>query len=296
MTTERNGIILTICSAAGFATLAILIKLAYNAGANTSTVMTGRFILASCLLWLTMASKGIRPAVANRTSACMLGVASIFYVAMSSLFALSILYLPAGLAGIILYTYPALVTLLSAWLGDEALTKRKLSALTICFSGLILILGVTSQSADIRGVWLGLGAAVVFACYIVLSNRILRNVHSLVASTYICTASAIILCVLSVSSGSFQYDLPRTGWLSIAAISVFATYVGILLFLEGISRIGAPAASIISTIEPAITVLLSVAFLGEQLTISQTCGGLLVLAGILVLQLPGGHSSTVSEN
>ena len=298
MTTERYGFFLTICSAAGFATLAILIKLAYDTGANTSTIMTGRFAFASCLMWLTINARGIRPVIESRTLAIMLAAATIFYVVMSNLFALSLHYLPAGLAGIILYTYPALVAMLSALLGDEALNRRKLSALAICFSGLVLTLGVTFQTVDIRGIWLGLGAAAVFATYIVLSNRILKTVHPLVASTYICTASAVILCILAVSSGSFQYNLPWASWLVIAAISIFATYVGVLFFLEGISRIGAPTASIVSTIEPALTVLLSVAFLGEQLTLLQIFGGLLILSGILVLQLPASRqpSSSMKAN
>ena len=46
-----------------------------------------------------------------------------------------------------------------------------------------------------------------------------------------------------------------------------------------------PNAAIISTAEPAITVLLSALVLGEQLTLMQDMGGLLILVSILILQL-----------
>lgn len=296
MITERSGILLTVCSAAGFATLAVLIKLAYSAGANTQTVMTGRFILAAGLMWLTLCLRGINPHITHRRSIYMLVVAAVFYVMMSSLFALSIIYLPASLAGLILYTYPALVALLSAGLGDEILTKRKLLALSVCFGGLFLTLGVTFQSIDVRGIWLGLGAAAVFSIYIVLSNRILKNVQSLVASTYICSVAAVIFTVMSLSSSSITYPLPWSGWLSITGIAFFATYIGVLCFLAGISSIGGPAASIISTIEPAITVVLSFVFLDERLTLLQVGGGLLILFGILILQMPADKQKAAQAN
>jgi drug/metabolite transporter (DMT)-like permease len=292
MTRQHGGVLLTLCSAAGFATLAIFIKLAYSAGANMTTVMTGRFVIAACLMWLTLALRGIHPKISYRPAIYMLLLASLFYVAMSSLFALSIAYLPAGLAGMILYTYPALVALLSAGIGDEALTKRRLLALAICFAGLFLTLGVTFQSVDSRGIWLGLGAAMVFATYIVLSNHILKHVNPLVASTYICTLSALLFVIFASTSQILQYNLAWSTWLTIVAISLFATYIGILCFLAGIGRIGAASASIISTVEPAITVVLSVIFLGESLTIPQICGGLLILVGILVLQSPKEQTDT----
>jgi len=62
-----------------------------------------------------------------------------------------------------------------------------------------------------------------------------------------------------------------------------------IYFFAGISRIGAANASIISTAEPAITVLLSGLVLGEELTILQGIGGLLIIASILILQLYGNN-------
>ena len=60
-------------------------------------------------------------------------------------------------------------------------------------------------------------------------------------------------------------------------------------FFAGMSRVGATNASIISTLEPVITVLLSVALLNENITPLQIGGGVLILVGILILQLWAGN-------
>ena len=50
--------LLVAASAAGFATLAILIKFAYAAGANTITILAGRFVLAAICLTLILRLRG----------------------------------------------------------------------------------------------------------------------------------------------------------------------------------------------------------------------------------------------
>jgi len=282
---QHLGALLVLISAAGFGTLAIFIKMAYAAGANTLTVLTLRFMLAALLLWIFLKPLGISPRLSAKTALklCLMGI--IGYGSMSFLFASSLQYLPASLAEMLLFIYPILVSIMSFIIGVEQFTWKKCLALAICVSGLFLILGVSVASISQLGVALGLGSAVVYSCYIMISNRVLKDVHSLVATTYVCSGAAFVFAIYTSMTHQLILTLPVAGWLALLGIAVLGTIVGILCFFAGIGKIGAANASIISTAEPAITVLLSALILGEQLTLLQGMGGLLIVTSILILQL-----------
>jgi len=60
-----------------------------------------------------------------------------------------------------------------------------------------------------------------------------------------------------------------------------------LTFFQGIKRIGATSASIISTMEPVMTVILAVMLFNEHLTLLQAVGGIfVVMGGILAVLSP----------
>ncbi len=68
-----------------------------------------------------------------------------------------------------------------------------------------------------------------------------------------------------------------------AAIAVVSTVVPIAAFFAGLARVGSSRASILSTIEPPITVLLAMAVFGETLGWPQVLGGVLVLSGAVLV-------------
>jgi len=282
---QHLGALLVLISAAGFATLPIFIKMAYATGANTLTVLTLRFTLAALLLWIFLKPLGISPRIRVKTIFKLSLMGIIGYGSMSFLFASSLHYLSASLAEMLLFIYPVLVSIMSFIIGAEQFSWQKGLALVICVSGLFLILGVSFASISSLGVILGLSSAIVYSCYILISNRVLKDVHSLVATTYVCSAASLVFLLYTLATDQLMLTLPVTGWLSLLGIAFFATIVAILCFFAGLGKIGAANASIISTAEPVIAVLFSALFLGEQLTILQGIGGLLIVGSISILQL-----------
>lgn len=290
MNQQYIGALQVAASAAGFATLAIFIKFAYAAGASTTTILAWRFTLAALCLALLLKFRGVPLLLDKRMILKLALLGGLGYGTMSTFFALSVKYVPASLAAMLLYTYPAIVSVLSFFIGDERYTWQKGLALAVCFSGLFLVLGVSFDNVSMLGFAFGLGSALVYSVYIVAGNRILQNTNPLVTTTYICASAAVVFVVSGLASNSLNWSLPLDGWLSIIGIALLATIVGIVGFFAGMSRIGAINASIISTLEPVITVLLSVALLNEKITPLQIGGGVLILGGIIFLQLWAGKS------
>jgi len=288
---QRNlGALFIFASAAGFATLAIFIKFAMAAGANITTILSGRFLMAGLFLFLVLKARNISARIDSKLAIqlCLLG--AVGYGGMSMLFANSLYYLPASLTAMLLYTYPAIVSLLSFVLGDERFGWYKGIALFICFAGLFLVLGVSFAGVQMIGVLSVLGAAAIYSCYIIVGNRLLKSVDALVTTTYVCSAAGVTFLLYGLLSNDLIFDLPVKAWLEILGIAIFPTLIAVLTFFSGLRLIGATNASIISTLEPLITVMLSALLLGEKITLVQAGGGLLLLTGVVILQLWAGES------
>jgi drug/metabolite transporter (DMT)-like permease len=130
---------------------------------------------------------------------------------------------------------------------------------------------------------------VVYASYILLSDRMVGNVDPFVLAGLITTGAAVSMTGVGAASGSLSFGFDASGWLWILALAWGSTVLGIAAFLSGMRAVGPATASIVSTVEPAVTVGLAMAVYGESLGPSQIAGGVLVLGAVVVLQLrPAG--------
>jgi len=92
----------------------------------------------------------------------------------------------------------------------------------------------------------------------------------------ICLSAAGVMVLAGLVAGA---SLPGVawGWAAVVAIAVVSTVVAILAFFAGLKRVGPGTGSIVSTLEPVVTVALAWAVLGEGLASIQLAGGALVL-------------------
>jgi len=294
---KNRGAWFIVASAAGFASLGILIKCAFAGGANITTILAGRFLIASVFLVFFLRLRRTSLVISRRSALQLVLMGAVGYGGMSMLYANALHYLPASLTSMLLYTYPALVTLLAVLVGAERFTVEKGAALLFCSAGLVLLLGASFDGARLAGVLSVLGAAVIYSGYIVVGNRILKNIDPLVTSLYVCASAGLAFLCYGLATGGLILALTPAGWLSILGVAVLPTLFGVIGFFAGLRLIGATNASIISTLEPLITVILSALLLGERITLLQGSGGAVLLFGAVVLQLwgDGARRSTVNE-
>lgn len=80
-----------------------------------------------------------------------------------------------------------------------------------------------------------------------------------------------------------HWPVTPAGWLAIAEITLIATVIPVATFLAGLKRIGPTNASMLSTLEPVVTVLLAALFYGETLRPVTLLGGGFILVAVLLL-------------
>jgi drug/metabolite transporter (DMT)-like permease len=286
---RSSGTLLCLGSGAAFGAMAVFGKLAYGDGATVGTLLAVRFVLAAALFWaLVLAGGAVQEvrALAGRDIVVGLAMGGCGYALQAGCYFAALERIDASLLSLLLYTFPAIVAGAAVALGRERMDGRRLAALGLAFGGLgLVVAGAGAGALDPLGAALGLGAAVVYSTYILVSDGIVARVRPRVLSALVCTGAAASLTVGSALLGELRPgELTAAGWGWLACLAVVSTVASISLFFAGLRRVGPTTASILATVEPLVTVLLAFLVFGETLGVVQVVGGGLVLAAVLVLQ------------
>jgi drug/metabolite transporter (DMT)-like permease len=281
---RRAGVVACLVSAAGFGALPILGKQAFDAGVGPLGLLWARFGLAAAVFWLLVTVvRPARPAVRWLMAGLLMGFVG--YALEAALFFLALERIDASLTELLLYAYPAMVTAAAVARGRERLSGRLAGALLLATGGLVAVLaGSLALGANLAGFALGLAAAAVYAGYVLAGERAVAAVHPLLLAALVSTGAAAAFSLAGLAGASFHLPGTGTAWGIVALIAVIGTVVPVAALFAGIERVGAPAASILSTAEPVVTVALAMVFLGEALSPVEALGALAVLGAVRLLQ------------
>jgi drug/metabolite transporter (DMT)-like permease len=293
---DRVGLGLCLVSAAGFGSLAVFGKQAYAGGLAVVGVLAIRFLVAAPLLvGLALAARrSLR--VGWPVALRLLGLGGIGYAIQATLFFNALTRISAGLASLLLYLYPALVTAGAVALGRARLDRATVAGLALSLAGIVGVLGLPGERLDALGVALGLASAGWYTGYILVGEYLLRGVDPLAASAYVTSGAMVTFLGAAVLSGGRVLEATPGAYAAAGAMAVVGTALAIATFLAGMARVGSSWASIASSFEPVFTVALGVAVLGDPLGPGKVAGGLLVVAGAVLLPLLGGRREKVGSN
>ncbi len=274
-----TGILLVVISAATFGSLAIFGRFAYAAGLDVPTLLFLRFSFSAVLMAALLAAS--RQAIPRgRVLAQLIGMGALGYVAQSLCYLTAIQYASAGLVALLLYLYPSLVALLSVLFLKNRLTRLKIAALALATLGAALT--ANPQGGKPLGILLAISSAVIYSVYIIVGAGVMQKVSAFQSSAVIFTSAGLVFGGLTALRGP-HWPVSLDGWLAVGGIVLFATVIPVVTFLAGLKRIGPTDASMLSTLEPAVTVLLAALLLGEVPQPVTLLGGALILAAVLLL-------------
>ena len=292
---EAGGVVgpgLCLFSAACFGAMAIFGKLAYAAGVSPDALLLLRFGLAAALLGLLLLLRPSLRSVPGKPAASRgwvlataLGLGAIGYATQATFYFSALKRIDASLVALVLYTFPAMVTVVAALLGRERLTPARAAALIVASCGtLLVLLGAGGVSVNPVGVGLAFGAAVTYTAYILVADTVVHRLSPVSLATFVMTGATASLAVRAAVTGA-DLGFGPIGWLWIACIAVVSTVLAMLAFLAGLRRTGPSTASILSTFEPVVTTALAAVTLHEFLTPVQLLGAVVVLSSVAILQL-----------
>jgi len=275
------GVFLIILSALFSGTLAIFACLAYQAGTNPITLLFLRFSIAGVFMILVMAAQGVA-FPRGRTLIVLIAMGALFYVSLSLSFFTALTMAPAGLVVILLYLYPAFVTILTAIFLKKPVTTFNIVALLLSFIGIVFIVGLNSGKGQILGILLAILTALLFAIYLVLSHKSIIKAGALSATTVLTFSAGIVFGGIVAVKG-VKFPVTMAGWVYAVAVALIPTVLAFLTLFAGLKRIEPPNAAIILTMEPVIAVVLAAVILGETITPVKILGGMMILSAVILL-------------
>jgi len=227
-----QGVAFVLVSAFCFGLLPIFARLAYPQGVLVNELLLTRFVLAFVLIGipLLLSRKLVRPG--RKDLLILIGLGSIGYFLQSFLYFRAIVTISVSIASLILYTYPALVTLSAYLLGWEKASTNIVSSVVLSLSGLVLVANPIFQAWS-AGELLALGAAVSYTLYIVVSTRVLQNVRGEVAAFWVMGSAALSFAFYGAFTGTLRYRWTPEGWVWVVMLSI-CTAVAVTLFFRGL--------------------------------------------------------------
>lgn len=277
-----SGILLIAISATGFGTLAIFGRFLYAAGLDTITLLFLRFTCAASVMTVILILRR-EPLPRGRVLAQLIGMGAIGYAGQSFTYLSAIKYASAGLVALLLYLYPMIVFILSAIFLREKVTWVKVGAIMLALVGTGLTVGPAGPtSGQALGIIYAVASALIYSVYIIVGSGVMKRVSAMQSSFVIFTSAALVYGTLTAINGA-HFPTTSAGWWSLAGIVVIATVIPVVTFLAGLERIGPTNASLLSTLEPVVTVLLAAWLFAERLEAVTLIGGALILVAVVVL-------------
>lgn len=269
--------------------MAVFGKLSYDEGVSVDALLLVRFGLASLVLLTIAVARGAFRGIPRRSVLVSLGMGVFGYAAQAGLYFSALTRIDASLVALLLYLYPILVMAGALLLGRERASRRRVWALGLALGGIILVLsGATSGRFNLTGALLAASAAVVYTCYILVGDRTTADVPPLALAALVCIGAFgtfLVAAIIRGNAGGLS-EVSSAGWFWLAVLSLVSTVAAILLFFAGMARVGPSVASILSILEPVVTVLSAALVFGEHLSPLQCIGGAIVLSAVLIVQWP----------
>jgi drug/metabolite transporter (DMT)-like permease len=281
------GALFVLVSGIGFGSVTVLARIAFDEGSNAPTSLALRFGLGAAIFWLLLlARQRVRRLPTPKIA--VFALMGVLFAAGSTASFMSVERIPASLAALVFYIYPAIVTAGSALFFGTRFSLPQLGVLVGAVTGCALTVDLRSGDIDRFGLALALATPCFYSCYVLIGSRATLGVAPLNASAWIMTFAAPLMVLLGITGAvgnNLTSDISSRGLAAIAGLTIFSTVISISTFLAGMARLDPFRASILSTIEPVVSVILAALLLSERLTAQQILGGVIIVSSTIALQV-----------
>lgn len=288
-----GGIVIGVLGSVCFSTKAIFVKLAYReAPVDAITLLALRMLIALPFFVgsaVYASSKEDNKRFSNRQWLYVALVGCLGYYVSSFLDFQGLKFISAGIERLVLFIYPTMVLLISAFYLRKPVTRIQWLAVITTYAGLLIAFwGEASfQKVDtpfIVGSLLVFGCAITYALYIVGSGQLIPSVGAAKFNSYAMSfaSAAVLIHFFAFSSGSL-FNQPVLIYVYSALMAIVSTVVPSYLVTESIRRIGSGNTAIVASIGPVSTIIQAYFFLQEPIHLMQILGTTLIIGGVLMI-------------
>ena len=219
----------------------------------------------------------------------------IFGVAASNYFYyLAIQRTNVATAIILQYTAPVWVLLYMVARRMQKPTGQRIAAVVLALAGIVLVIGLFGTRGirlDFMGVIAAMLAAFSFSFYNVGGHHILARYDRWIVLLYTTASASLFWIIINSPWKIAAQHYSGAQWLFLFVFSLLSVLIPFSFYFAGLQHLEPTRAVIVSCLEPVFSILIADFALGEVLRLQQALGVVLVLAAILVVQLPDRDSA-----
>lgn len=282
MNPRLRGTIEISLASMGFGFLGIFGKWAFQSGLSVGEFLSYRFTLAALLIWIALLL--FKPDWVKLTKKQLFIAASlgIFgYAFFSTLYFEAIKGMSVTLAALLLYTYPFWVNIFSHFFTHDKISGKEALCLVAASFGLVLLLWGHIEVHNIWAVAAGLGSAISYAIYVLLSGRLQKNVRPVSSSLYVISFGAIALSLFHRPHFADVQNLSSFQVSCIFGIAVICTVMPLTLELAALQKLKSTEVALLMMIEPLTAAFMGALIFHESLSVRQLMGALIIAAALV---------------
>lgn len=195
---------------------------------------------------------------------------------------------------VVQYTAPIWVLLYAVARGQQKPTAQRLGAVTLAVMGIALVIQIFGHGQlklDKVGLSAALVAALSYAFYNVAGHGILARHSRWTVLLYTTFTASLFWILVNPPARIIAAGYSNPAWLFLLIFSLLSVLGPFSLYFAGLQHLEPTRAIVVSCLEPVFSILIAAIVLGETLRPVQTVGIVMVLAAIIVVQLPGRRST-----
>jgi drug/metabolite transporter, DME family len=239
------------------------------------------------ILMLQRGERGLRLPRKDLLHAVLLGVLGV--AASNYFYYLAIQKTNVATAIIVQYTAPAWVLLYVVSRGLQKPTARRVGAVACAVLGSTLAIGMVGGGGfriNTLGVAAALAASFSFAFYNVGGHDLLARYDRWRVLLYTLASAALFWILVNPPWKIAAAHYGRAQWLFLVVFAIASVLLPFSLYFAGLQHLDATRAIVASCLEPVFSIVIAAIVLGEIMRPLQALGIVVVLAAIVLIQLP----------
>lgn len=193
--------------------------------------------------------------------------------------------LPGGVAATVGAVQPLIVLFLARAVTGNPIRPLAVIAGLAGMAGVALLVLTPHATLDMIGIAAGLLGAVSMAFGTVLSRHWQAPVSPLTVTAWQLTAGGIMLVPIALFLEPALPPLSLNNWLGFIWLGLIGGALTYIVWFRGLSRLDATAVAPLGFLSPLTAVILGWAILGQQLSMPQILGMVVVLASVWLSQM-----------
>ena len=193
----------------------------------------------------------------------------------------------AGTATVLQYATPVLVLLYTCLRNRIWPSLTEVVAIVLAIGG-VFIMATHGNPSELAitpaGLFWGILSAFTYAAYLLLPVQLIRTYGSLHVISLSMLLGGILFPLVS-QAWTYSFDMTGENLLALFGIVGIGTIFAYTVFLHGVSIVGAVKGSLLASVEPVASVLLTVLVMGTQFYLTDFIGMVLIITAVLLISL-----------